>query len=58
MITAFIYKADAKKRVIQSADAIPRDSDAGRAALAKGGEEAKKVEIPRRCQRCHAGPRA
>ncbi|MGY5957251.1 DUF1471 domain-containing protein [Kosakonia sp. BK9b] len=46
MITAFIYKADAKKRVIQSADAIPRDSDAGRAALAKGGEEAKKVEIP------------
>lgn len=46
MVTAFIYKADAKKRVIQSADAIPRDSDAGRAALAKGGEEAKKVEIP------------
>lgn len=46
MITAFIYKADAKKRVIQSADAIPRDSEAGRAALAKGGEEAKKVEIP------------
>ncbi len=46
MITAFIYKADAKKRVIQSADAIPRDSDAGRAALAKGGEEAKNVEIP------------
>ncbi|XTZ36645.1 DUF1471 family protein YdgH [Salmonella enterica] len=45
-ITAFIYKADAKKRVIQSADAIPRDSEAGRAALAKGGEEAKKVEIP------------
>ncbi|QJT80531.1 DUF1471 family protein YdgH [Kosakonia sp. MUSA4] len=46
MITAFIYKADAKKRVIQSADAIPRNSEAGRAALAKGGEEAKKVEIP------------
>ncbi|MGP3592036.1 DUF1471 family protein YdgH [Vagococcus sp. WN89Y] len=46
MITAFIYKKDAKKRVIQSADAIPRDSDAGRAALAKGGEEAKKVELP------------
>ncbi|MEQ4452444.1 DUF1471 family protein YdgH [Kosakonia sp. YIM B13605] len=46
IVTAFIYKADAKKRVIQSADAIPRDSDAGRAALAKGGEEAKKVEIP------------
>ena len=45
-ITAFIYKADAKKRVLQSPDAIPADSEAGRAALAKGGEEAKKVEIP------------
>ncbi|VFS43637.1 protein YdgH [Enterobacter cancerogenus] len=44
--TAFIYKQDAKKRVLQSPDAIPADSDAGRAALAKGGEEAKKVEIP------------
>jgi len=46
LITAYVYKADAKKRVLQSPDAIPRDSDAGRAALAKGGEEAKKVEIP------------
>lgn len=46
LITAYIYKADAKKRVLQSPDAIPRDSEAGRAALAKGGEEAKKVEIP------------
>ncbi|VYU58362.1 DUF1471 domain-containing protein [Metakosakonia massiliensis] len=46
IITAFVYKADAKKRVLQSPDAIPRDSEAGRAALAKGGEEAKKVEIP------------
>ncbi|WP_054180180.1 DUF1471 family protein YdgH [Trabulsiella odontotermitis] len=45
-VTAFIYKADAKKRVLQSPDAIPADSEAGRAALAKGGEEAKKVEIP------------
>ncbi|EKK7713395.1 DUF1471 domain-containing protein [Cronobacter dublinensis] len=45
-ITAYLYKADAKKRVLQSPDAIPADSDAGRAALAKGGEEAKKVEIP------------
>ena len=45
-ITAFIYKQDAKKRVLQSPDAIPADSDAGRAAIAKGGEEAKKVEIP------------
>ncbi|WP_437887563.1 DUF1471 family protein YdgH [Phytobacter sp. V91] len=46
MITAYVYKADAKKRVLQSPDAIPRDSEAGRAALAKGGEEAKNVEIP------------
>lgn len=46
IITAFIYKADAKKRVLQSPDAIPANSDAGRIALAKGGEEAKKVEIP------------
>ncbi len=45
-ITAYIYKKDAKKRVLQSPDAIPADSDAGRAAVAKGGEEAKKVEIP------------
>ncbi|EDT6673561.1 DUF1471 domain-containing protein [Salmonella enterica subsp. enterica] len=45
-ITAFIYKQDAKKRIIQSPDAIPADSEAGRAALAQGGEAAKKVEIP------------
>jgi hypothetical protein len=45
-ITAFIYKQDAKKRVLQSPDAIPANSEAGRAAIAKGGEEAKKVEIP------------
>ncbi|WP_333849856.1 DUF1471 family protein YdgH [Leclercia sp.] len=45
-ITAYIYKKDAKKRVLQSPDAIPANSDAGRAAVAKGGEEAKKVEIP------------
>ena len=45
-ITAFIYKEDAKKRVLQSPDAIPANSEAGRAAIAKGGEEAKKVEIP------------
>jgi hypothetical protein len=45
-ITAYIYKADAKKRVLQSPDAIPADSEAGRAALAEGGEAAKKVEIP------------
>lgn len=45
-ITAYIYKKDAEKRVLQSPDAIPADSDAGRAALAKGGEAAKNVEIP------------
>lgn len=45
-ITAFIYKEDAKKRVLQSPDAIPADSQAGREKLAKGGEEAKTVEIP------------
>ncbi|MGO3910051.1 DUF1471 family protein YdgH [Huaxiibacter chinensis] len=45
-ITAFIYKADAKKRVLQSPDVIPADSEAGRAALAAGGAAAKNVEIP------------
>ncbi|MEH0832617.1 DUF1471 family protein YdgH [Pectobacterium cacticida] len=44
--TAFIYKADAPKRQLQRPDAIPADSDAGRAALAAGGAEAAKVEIP------------
>ncbi|MBV6819603.1 DUF1471 domain-containing protein [Rahnella sp. PD12R] len=45
-ITAFIYKKDAPKRVVQSPDAIPADSEAGKAALAAGGAAAKKVEIP------------
>ncbi|PWC12722.1 hypothetical protein B4923_09300 [Brenneria roseae subsp. americana] len=45
-VTAYVYKADAPKRQIQSTDAIPADSDAGRAALAAGGAEAAKVEIP------------
>ncbi|MDE5426359.1 DUF1471 family protein YdgH, partial [Raoultella ornithinolytica] len=45
-ITAYIYKADARKRVLQSPDAIPADSEAGRAALAEGGTAAKNVEIP------------
>lgn len=44
--TAFIYKADAPKRQVQKPDLIPADSDAGRAALAAGGAEAAKVEIP------------
>ena len=45
-ITAFLYKADAPKRVVQDPDAIPADSEAGRAALAAGGAAAAKVEIP------------
>ncbi|WMY72356.1 DUF1471 family protein YdgH [Buttiauxella selenatireducens] len=45
-ITAFIYKKDAKKRVLQSADAIPANSEAGKAALAAGGAAAANVEIP------------
>ncbi|HKN03741.1 MAG TPA: DUF1471 family protein YdgH [Buttiauxella sp.] len=45
-ITAFIYKKDAKKRVLQSPDAIPANSEAGKAALAAGGAAAAAVEIP------------
>lgn len=45
-VTAFVYKADAAKRVVQSPDAIPADSEAGKAALAAGGVAATKVEIP------------
>ncbi|WP_241591095.1 DUF1471 family protein YdgH [Rosenbergiella epipactidis] len=45
-VTAYVYKADAPKRVVQSPDAIPADSQAGKAALAAGGAAAKKVEIP------------
>ncbi|GAA0521265.1 DUF1471 family protein YdgH [Tatumella terrea] len=45
-ITAYIYKADAKTRQVQSPDAIPANSEAGKAALAAGGSAAKNVEIP------------
>lgn len=45
-VTAYVYKADAKQRVVQNSDLIPADSAAGKAALAAGGAEAKKVEIP------------
>ncbi len=45
-VTAFIYKADAAKRIIQKENAIPADSEAGRAALAAGGAAAENVEIP------------
>ncbi|WLS76980.1 DUF1471 family protein YdgH [Erwinia pyri] len=45
-ITAYIYKADAKERKVQSPDLIPADSQAGKAALAAGGAAAKTVQIP------------
>lgn len=45
-ITAYVYKSDAKKRIVQSPDAIPANSDAGKAALAAGGAAAATVEIP------------
>lgn len=45
-VTAYIYKADAPKRVVQSPDVIPADSEAGKAALAAGGAAAANVEIP------------
>ncbi|CAM3765998.1 DUF1471 family protein YdgH [Xenorhabdus thuongxuanensis] len=47
IVTAYVYKEDAPKRKIQSGEAvIPADSEAGRQALAQGGEESRKVEIP------------
>ncbi|MGU3522950.1 DUF1471 family protein YdgH [Enterobacteriaceae bacterium C23F] len=45
-VTAYVYKSDAKKRVVQSPDAIPADSQAGKAAIAAGGTAAAAVEIP------------
>ncbi|WP_127959380.1 DUF1471 family protein YdgH [Serratia microhaemolytica] len=45
-ITAYIYTADAPVRQVQSPDLIPADSEAGRALLAAGGDQAAKVEIP------------
>ncbi|WP_455814778.1 DUF1471 family protein YdgH [Pseudomonas graminis] len=46
IITAYIYKADAPKRQVQSPNLIPADSEAGKAALAAGGAAAKNVELP------------
>lgn len=46
VITAYIYKADAPKRQVQSPNLIPADSEAGKAALAAGGAAAKTVELP------------
>ena len=45
-ITAYVYKADAPKRQVQSPNAIPRNSEAGKAALAAGGAAAQQVELP------------
>jgi len=45
-ITAYIYKADAKERKVQSPDLIPADSQAGKAAVAAGGAAARNVQIP------------
>lgn len=45
-ITAYVYKADAPKRQVQSPNVIPRNSEAGKAALAAGGTAAKQVELP------------
>lgn len=45
-ITAYIYKADAPERKVQSPNLIPADSEAGKAALAAGGAAAKNVQIP------------
>ncbi|AXF75914.1 DUF1471 family protein YdgH [Erwinia tracheiphila] len=45
-ITAYIYKADAPKRKVQSPDLIPADSEAGKTALATGGAASKTVQIP------------
>lgn len=46
LVTAYVYKQDAPKRRLQVENAIPADSEAGKAALAAGGEAAKRVEIP------------
>jgi hypothetical protein len=46
-VTAYVYKADAAERKVQNtSDSIPADSEAGKAALAAGGTAATKVAIP------------
>lgn len=45
-VTAYLFKQDAPTRLIQPEDAIPYDSEAGRLALAQGGEAALQVEKP------------
>lgn len=45
-VTAYVYKADAQARKVQSPNLIPADSESGKAALAAGGAAAKQVEIP------------
>lgn len=45
-ITAFIYKKDAKKRIVQSPGCHPGRFRSRTCSSAAGGEAAKKVEIP------------
>ncbi len=44
-ITAYIYKKDAEKRVLQSPDAIPADSEAGRAACPKAAKRRRTLKF-------------
>jgi len=46
-VTAYVYKADAKARIVQdTSNSIPADSEAGKAALAAGGAAASRVALP------------
>ncbi|QIQ22092.1 YdgH/BhsA/McbA-like domain containing protein [Zophobihabitans entericus] len=45
-VTAYLFKEDAPIRHVQPENAIPYDSEAGRQALAEGGEAALQVEKP------------
>lgn len=47
LATAYVYAANAPKRIVENDQAVvPADTEKGKALLAKGGEEAKKVKIP------------
>ena len=45
-VAAYLFKKDAPERKLQPENAIPYDSEAGRLALAQGGEAAMQVEKP------------
>ncbi|VTP67499.1 Protein of uncharacterised function (DUF1471) [Leclercia adecarboxylata] len=57
-ITAYIYKKDAKKRVLQSPDAIPANSEAGRAAIAKRRRRSEESRNPWRATSATPGASA